>query len=489
MWRATWGPFGDVGNHVEILDVFARGDDPATLYPSTYLVARPFGPNVVSGHLARLLYPLLDASQTARLLLTLYAVTMPLSILALCVSFRRNPWLAVIAVPLTYNTMLSLGAINYLIGLPMVFTALAVARRWTDRSGIGWGVVLTALLLLAFFTHLFIGAMACGFSALLLLVHARRPIDLLRLLAIAPTAVAVSLFVVPMLGVVGGVRGVAPVYLSAPELFADLYDECLRFFENDATDEVVFGVLIALFIVSIFTRTRAPADEESRSSFERLRVHDFRLITGCAFVGWLVLPAHVSRLAVINHRMVVVMWLLFALWAPHPTREGVRRHLVRSSAVILSVIAIAYPWHAGNVFARFEEDVVGELPDAIAALPQATVLGYSGAIRGNPYTRGAAPWHIPAGIHAVENGGVTTDSFAIQPYTPVQYRDDVRPPRHPLDHFWDQLSRLDYVLWRGAEPSHPAVGERLRLLFHEGRWWLYEVRGGRTPMPRRRFVL
>ncbi len=112
----------------------------------------------------------------------------------MAVAFRRNPWVALAAVPLTYNAMLSLGAINYLIGMPLVFLAVAGARRWIDRGGALPGVLLAVFLLFCFFTHLFIGAMASGFCGLLLLVHMRRRIDVLRLLAVVPAVLAVVLF-------------------------------------------------------------------------------------------------------------------------------------------------------------------------------------------------------------------------------------------------------------------------------------------------------
>lgn len=491
MWAAEWGPFGDIGGHVELMDVFARGHDPSTAYPSTYRVAAPIGPNVLSLHVARWLHPVLGAKDCARLLLSVYAVTLPLGLLAACVAFRRNPWLSLAAVPLSFNAMLNMGALNYLLGLPLMLLTVAATRRWIDRRSLGLGALLVALVLIGYFTHLITCAMACAFSLVLLVLHARRVRHVSGFLASAGGLGLIAWWVHSMSGdMTGGDGSLGVVYQPFAHRVLGLHQWALRFFRDDPTDEVVTGVLVVLFAVS-FVVAAPRRDEEQSGVVAFLRRHDFRVLTAAAVLGWLVLPSHLTELHVINHRVIIVICLFLTLWPPAPASavQRPKRHRISQLlAAILALIAVGYPWHAADRFAAFEAEVLGDVPAAIAQLPPATMLGYASQWRGNHITYENAPWHIPAGIHAVENGGVSNDSFAIRPYSPIQYLPGVPRPPHPNAHIWDHVGRMDFILWHGQGPAPSDVQDRLRLVFHQRAWWLYRVRGRRSGSSHR-FVL
>jgi hypothetical protein len=383
--------------------------------------------------------------------------------------------------------MLNMGALNYLLGLPLMFFALAAARRFLARGEARWGVVVAALLMSTFLAHLMTCAMTTAFVVALSCLHVRRRRDLLLLWPIAGVVGIVALWLCRTSeSVQHGEHGLGIVYDSMWVRISTLHHYALRFFRDDPMDEIVSVLLIGAWVVALAAGAEDQGSREKPPISEWMRRHDVELLTGCAVAGWLVLPAHIAEVHVINHRVIIVIAIFVALWpagqrdekAPARSTSGWRSWARRLAGVFLVGVASCYPLYAAHIFARFEDEVLGGLPDAIAELPEGAFLGYASDMRNNHLTYMGPTWHIPAGVHAVHNGGVTDDSFAWRPTTAIQYLDPVLVPPRPSASFWRDahLSRMDFALWRGNEPRSPTLARRTQLIFHESDWWLFRVR-------------
>jgi hypothetical protein len=205
-----------------------------------------------------------------------------------------------------------------------------------------------------------------------------------------------------------------------------------------------------------------------------LRSRSLELITLCCTIAYFALPTSMNQLGLIAERVVIIIALLLTAWP----LVNFKTWSTRIVLVPLTAAVLAYPLLVREKFQTFERDLVGELPRAIAELPDRTKLAYILWDKGNSLTHFGTLWHIPQAINALENGGTTDEGFAVRPYTAVQFKKGKTPVRLP-DEFWksSHLRDYDYVLllcpW---EPMRPLKRKQmLELTFHDGLWWLFKV--------------
>jgi hypothetical protein len=104
------------------------------------------------------------------------------------------------------------------------------------------------------------------------------------------------------------------------------------------------------------------------------------------------------------------------------------------------------------------------------------------------YDRGSqaakfAPYLHFGSYYRARGGGIAAFSFAEFPQSPLRYRPETEPPRHPVHWEWEPWqfdpavdgTYYDYVLVRGAvDPfARAGPGPRFRRIAHEGSWSLY----------------
>jgi hypothetical protein len=85
--------------------------------------------------------------------------------------------------------------------------------------------------------------------------------------------------------------------------------------------------------------------------------------------------------------------------------------------------------------------------------------------------------------YRARGGGVAAFSFAELPQSPLRYRPETEPPRHPVHWEWEPWqfdpvvdgAYYDYVLVRGAvDPfARAGSGPRFRKVAQQGPWSLY----------------
>lgn len=482
IWSVTWLPLQDLAGHIELMDVAHRADDPRTLYPEVYATTRPLDPNTLSLFLSQLLSPLVGVMVVTKLLLSFYALGLPIALRSVANSFGRNPWMSLLAFPLVFNALFNVGFINYLIALPLIFWTLPMARRlarsqhWIDALG------LTLLLLLLFMAHVLAFLIGLALSLFILVLFGQAKGCLRTLL---PTLPAVALLVLWMdrmffhpvateLGRSFGTdQGMLWVYPTLTRRLGDLHTWGIQFF-RDSTEEIALAAVAVIWLWAMTRRGTAVTHTDSewprwQALGQRRCLEIILLVTALAFLA---LPSGAHEISVLGERLALML-LLFLLLLPRSSwRPGAR--LLTPMLLLL----VSYPFVVQAKFAAFDRDEAQPMARVIAQAAPKSRLAYVLRYPTSPLTFMRPSWHLPKGMHALLNGGVTHDSFALRPYTPVQYRPGQSPTRTRAGFLRSEsIYEFDYLLVQANHAPHQLFNRPgVTLKANEQGLWLFEVR-------------
>lgn len=489
VWSVDFLPLGDYWAHIELMDIAARYGDPRTLYAEVFEAPNLLLANTFGLALSMLLHPILSTVMVGKLMLSFYVVGVPLAFVALASAFGRSRWLAFFTLPMVYNGILSVGFLNYLFGLPLLFGAIALARRFAERGGVKRGIGLALLLTACYFAHMIVFLITLGIVGALIALYVKRRAELRRFAVFVPCLPLLIGWMVPMFApgrrsFLSGNRGLGLVFKSLDERFAQMHIWGMQFFRSPV-DEYVFALLASCWLALLFFGIRyAAAEERTRTTSPGwFRRHALEGITVCCAIAYFVLPSHMNQMHVITERVVIFILFLLALW------PRVRFERMGQVALLVPLIVLSwgYPMFVKAEFERFEREEVGELPRMIASLPERSRLAYIRYPRSNSVTYAGPLWYLPRALHATLNGGISSASFAERHYTPIQYRDGP-PLRRVRRRFKNPrqmriLLQHDYLLIRKhGKPRVALRHARLSLLSHDRSWWLFRVhrdrRGG-----------
>ncbi len=492
VWLPQWLPMQDLGGHLEMMDIVARSADPATIYPELYIVKSSWVANGLGLVIAKALYPAVSPFVTAKLILSAYVVGLPLSMAFLLSAFRRPLWLMLFSVPMVFNTLFDIGLLNFLFAVPLMFMSIALAKRFVDQGSRWHGAALAVTLVVLFYAHMIAFTMGGAMVLALLLLYTRRRTDLWRLATLVPALLPfgqtiwgwVVLREPTALGetfvTASGELGTR--FLPLITRLERLHMCGLRVLKDDPTDEFVVGALLLAWLVALLASfvPKNLRESESAGGSIRDRLGLPMLAVGC-IVGYLVLPNGAHQVDVLAERAwMIALWLLTALPLPKGKVPS------RIAFAIVALVALTYPWKLVQTYDRFSTEFVNGLPAEIASLPDKTGLLFvfdPGVVQ-NKWTYGKA-WHLPRAIHAIENGGYSNESFMRRPYGPIDYQPGQTPPRlvpRPLTN--PALFEFDHLLLlRYRTPKKLLDSSRLRLRWHGGSWWLFDVVGPREAEP------
>ncbi len=491
VWGTTYLPLGDLGGHVELMDIMARSSDPRTIYPELYVTRSPLTANGLSLCLAVLLARLIGTLNVAKLLLTWFVIGTPLSALALARAFKRPDWTALLATPLVFGALLNVGFLNFIASLPFLLFAVAVARKFAAEGGLRRGLLLFLLLQATYFAHILGYLIALGMVGAVMLVFVpglrawRRWLALVastpffaawsyqRLLAGQATEAGRTI------RTAGG--GFGAEFLPWDRRLQLTHEWGMRFFK-DNVDEVAFLLMVVVWLLAMAATGRDSASNagvaEAQASWWKrmaaaLREYAVEWITLSCMAAFFLLPNNIREVNILAERAWFFTLVFFAFWPriqPRSWRFGV---LI---APLLAVV-LGYPWVVHSKFQEFQRRYVGGLPAAIAALPDRTALAYVMEYPEIDLTHMGPLWHLPKMLQATLNGGHSDDCFAIRPYYPIDYRPGRTPS--PLGRpFWraGNLDDYDYVLVLShTKPTEALASNRVKLRWHELDWWLFDV--------------
>ena len=261
IWSVAWLPLGDLGGWVDLMDVMARYGDPATIYSQVYLPPTGFEPNSLAVYVGGWLGPLVPADVAGKILVSWYVVGIPLGMLAVCRAFERSPWLSFFAFPMAYTGVFNVGLLNYLIGMPLIFLGVALARTYALRGGVVRGILLAACLIVLWYAHVL--AVLIGWASVVAVIALSMP-SWKRSGRIWPALPVIPLFVhwyhrmfVDLAPTERGLtlgtkQGFEFEYATLDAKFESLHAWGMRFFRDEVDEKCLCALLVSWFALAAF---------------------------------------------------------------------------------------------------------------------------------------------------------------------------------------------------------------------------------------------
>ncbi len=481
IWATQWLPLQDLGGHIELMEIMHRHSDGTLPFQETYTLPGWFDANSLSLGAAWLLSPLFGTLAVAKLLLSFYVVGLPLSILATARAFGRSPWLALIGTPFVFNALLNVGFINYLIALPLIFWMVPLAKKLAEREKRLDALLFGTCALLLFYAHVIGFLIGWAMGMFVLLVYGKRRQWMIGLIVTLPTLLLLSVWIERMflnpvateLGRTFGTDGgLAVTYTPLERKLGSFHMWGTNFF-RDSLDEIVLIVMSIVWTISFTQHSLKNPALSEQSRLQVVRRYGLEIITVICFIAYLLLPSGANEIAILAERVPIMVMTFLLLWP----RTAFQTKLMQWVLVPAVIGAMTYPLLVHQRFSEFERQEVGDLQEVISTMKKGTKVAYVLSVPTSNRTYMKPLWHIPKAQHAITNGGITHDSFAIRPYTPIQYKPSQSPTRVKA-RFEKTASvyEFDYVLLQKNKiPTHMFHRKGVDFILNKGPWWLFSI--------------
>ncbi len=460
LWCARQLPMVDLPQHLHLISVLHRLDDPTTLYPQVFAARAELTPYLGYYYPVSLLSWIVPLELANRLFLSAMVLGLPLSTAFLLRSLGRPRWPAVLTLPFAYGDSFGWGFVNSSASFVLALLSAGLfVRALTDaprrrRWALAQALVLIGVVLMHVQGFLFL-ALALPFLLLTTKVPEDGPGRPLRprLPAVLSTLPAVVLF-----GVWGASRLLAPAEveegapwkawgpllsernLSFKPLRQNL-DEFLAVLANllsDGSDRWglrAVGAVAAVALVLWVAGRRATPREKS---LERWRLPGLAVLAGLLF---LLLPFDVRGAVYYLNTRYAHLVAPLAIASLPVIAARTRPALLAAGVVAALVLAIPL----GSGFHAFDVEAAPLLRFAEESPPAPRIMG----LIFNPGSRVVSH---PVFLHAAAvparlRGGITNFSFARTPHSPIRYR-GAPPPTFPSE--W----RPDGFRWETMGPAY-----------------------------------
>ncbi len=490
LWASGLLPFMDLPQHLATVRVLHSYNDPA--YGVSHYFAIELGRTQYLAwyFLVDWLTYLMPLETAARVVFSLYAVGLPLSIAALLRAHGRDPRVALLAAPFVFNPFLFMGFANYVTALPLVFWALALLQELLDAFSWRGLVLLILVSTLLFYDHALAFVLYGALAGVTVLLGARgwHPRHWWRqTLHLAPVGVALAWWLSQSLILAGaeewhkglGGRNVAPVdirfkpllerFTSFPEFLLDAYPD-------DADEKILAAWLILVALVWVIGHDTL--HRRTLSMRETLRAHVPEALFAAAFFIYLASPISYKWIWPISDRLAPAVALL-ALPAFARRSTPLRAMTLVIPATILALTmsglhakrARDFTVEAGPIHEVLAHADHGKRLMSLIYQPQSAVMKWPAFLHFGQY-------------YTVERGGMANFSFANCPQSPVLFPDEGGPPKVPPRFEWtpdvftmaEQGYWYDYFLIRDANPARNPFGAargQVELVVRNGPWALY----------------
>jgi hypothetical protein len=460
LWLVRYPPIEDLPQHLAAIRVLHSLHDPA-FHLATYFEVTLSRTQYLAYYLVAdlLAYPL--GVRLANLVLVTAAVAgTPYALRSLLRALGRDERLALFALPLAYNAHLILGFFNFLAAIPLAFVGLSLAVRLRVRFTRNVAIALGVVTFVTFYTHVVPFAFL-GLGAALVAVGESARATFKRWLPLVPGALAALVWTrlspagqataTAALGQEGA--GPQPTFASASDALRDLPNWLTDVFQGER-DVQLFIATLALLLLAIGLGARPASRDDAVSSEEAVRgplAHRLAVLAPLALVLYFVTPTGYDWIWPISARFPLLAILFVLPVLPFPRGAlGVLLSLAIAATSITTFVEV------GERFVAFERDEVGELDQALAAIPPGRrVAGlmhdkYSAQVKFAPFLHAVA-------YYQAERGGAVMFTFADFPQSPFRFREGNRPPRVGPRWEWmpervdprRDLAWYEYVLVRG----------------------------------------
>lgn len=494
LWVGPISSTVDFGGHLQVVDAWARYDDAPLL--RRYLVRRKvwLQPNLLNAHFVALLYPWLSPNDGLRLYTSLSVWAIIASLLFVLSVFDRSRWQIFLCIPFLWGGALTLGTVNYLLGIAAVFFALGTARLAGIHGKRRHAFALGAIGLATFFIHAF-GYMLMFATAIgVLVLSAKRWRNLWCAVGLLPSALLTGYWTAESFE-----KGVLGQWTDLQLPFSEQFRWVINSWFNVTTsiwDSVLMGVMVWVWglLLVMQRQDRPPAAElpepppasETPSKraelIARLRALGFRhtlllVALGCA-VGAFVLPA--EMIDTIYIRFVNPLGLSLML----VPRANLARPLSRRALAIAFVVALAFGLHVTSWTRGFSQMAIEPLVGLLHKLPRGKRCRCVGVMTYMPFARFADFRPLATacnGLIQIQRGGFSGGGWAFDKYNAVVWRTDLRGVLpHPVIWLKDPaFAWWDYIIERSPsarnDPRVKLVGHA-RFVDDINSWWLYKIK-------------
>jgi hypothetical protein len=502
LWVASNLPMVDLPQHLHLISVLHRLDDPTTLYPEFFAARNALTPYLGYYYLVSALNWLLPLELANRVFLSAYVAGLSLSLAFLLRSLGRPAWPSLLALPFAYGDSFAWGFVNYCASLPLAFLccglfvrALAdVPRRRLWSAGLA--VCLVAVLLFHVQAFFFL-----GLGLPWLLFTTRVPEDeaqrarglrarmMPRLPALAGVAPGVLLFLGWVALRLGQPAEIAPgqpwkawgPLLSPQNLaykpFAQNRDEFFQVLANlfhDGSDRWPLYAVGCVAAVGLVLGLAA-GGPHTEGPVARFRLLGLGVI---ALALFFLLPFDIrGYIYYLNTRYAHLAAALLIASVP-VTRPSHQRPLLWASVACALLLCAVM----GRGFRAFSREAAEWNALVAATAPKPRVMGLV-------FDTGSHVVRFPVFLHSAAvlaraRGGVTNFSFALTPHSPLRYA-RAEPPTFPSEwrphefNYANMGGFYDHFLVRGVHPAR-IFGERLQtelaVAAHAGNSWLVRRR-------------
>jgi hypothetical protein len=474
-WIVQHPPIQDLPFHLATLRVIHDFHDPAYGFDKDFYIDILHTEYVLYYLVGSALAYVLGVYKANIALMCGYLGGTVLALRELLLALRKDERLVLFVVPLLVNVMFVMGLLPYMIGVPFMLWGFALAIRYFEEPTPNRALVLAAVSLAVFYSHILPYAVfGIGFAAMFPWDEPKRWIR-----AGLPVVPSMILAVFWIFGSDAGMRALHA--LGGKQAATPLTNPNASFTQwsidtfNDSSDQVLFFGLVILVIFSVGL---AQGDRDSTKRVAR----GYVLVPIACFVLYLTMGEELGIVWLFSQRFPILALVTAIPLLQMP--KGSRGAFVASAALALGIMSIV---NVCQHFIQFEREEVGDIEGAIDAMePRKHVAGLI-------FDKASSVVHYAPFLHFVsyyqlEKGGVVEFSYASFPHWPVRFRPGrFPPPGGPLRLRWewtpeqvgiDELTQYyDYVLTRGSG-FRPPPGT-----FHvkwRGDRWTVWARDGRS---------
>ncbi|XXF75884.1 hypothetical protein P2318_22875 [Myxococcaceae bacterium GXIMD 01537] len=500
LWVSEHLPMADLPQHLHLISVLHRLDDPTTLYPEFFAARHALTPYLGYYYAVSALNWLLPLDVANRLFLSAFVVGMPLALAFLLRSLGRPTWPALLSLPFAYGDSFGWGFINYLASQPLAILCCGLfVRTLTDtarRRAWAWGLAACLVAVLLFHVQSFF-FLALGLPWLLLTtpvpedagargLAARLRPRVPALLGVVPGVLTFFVWVGLRMGQPAEIAPGQPWKAWGPMLspenlawkgFAQNRDEFFHLLADLFVDGSDRWLLYAVGLVAAAALVAGlvAGGPRAEGPVARWRMPGLGLL---ALALYFLLPLDIrGYIYYLNPRYAHLAAALLVASVP-VARPALQRPLMWASAACALLLAVVL----GQGFRAFSREA-SEWDALIAATPpRARVMGLI-------YLWDSRVIRFPAFLHSAAElararGGVANFSFALTPHSPLRYRREP-PPTFPSEwkprefDYATQGGFYDVFLVRGTSPAS-IFGARLQselaVVAHSGESWLVRRR-------------
>lgn len=482
-------PITDLPFHGAAVSIFRHYLDPSWHFRQQFdlqLLQLPYWTHYMLGALLAFFMPVVAATKVSTVVLL---SMLPAGLAVMFHGMRKSPLLGVLALPLVWNTLALWGFISFLAAVGLFCMAVGLTLMVVDRPTRGRQVALAVVLVLVYASHIFrfpFALAAVVGTTLVMYPATRRWKPVLPALVPALVALGVWLVVRP--------KGMATEPSEPWKVHWDRVAMIPGYLFNGFTGpeekQLSTRSLWILGAVAVACLVGWLAERRWRSWSRQDRwfvVGSHLAVLSCTLVFlamYLVLPMQIGTWWYVYPREITIVSLVVLGLTPDLPRLSVLR-----APLLAAVIwgAGSHAFFVSKSFARFDAETE-DFARIIEQIPRAPKLGYM-VFDHSGSNRSTTPFiHLPAWVQALRGGTLSFHfvGFGTHPFKYHEGSPDVPPP-FPVRFEWtperfDIATRgrfFDWFLVRspGSPESRFRVDPTIKLVDHQGSWWLFKREG------------